>query len=78
MRESERLFTMTLRGVYTNGTLQLTGTLSDGFQTASVSLADPAPLAGTYFGFRLEAAVSSSHVSSISAAYDDFSVTLDP
>jgi len=40
--KGERLFTMTLRGVYTNGTLQLTGTLSDGFQTASVSLADPA------------------------------------
>lgn len=76
--KGERLFTMTLRGEYVNGSLHLTGTLATGPQKVSVEATDPAPLTGTYFGFRLSASVSASHVSSISANYDDFSVTLDP
>jgi hypothetical protein len=73
----ERLFTMTLHGVYVNGALRLTGTLSNGPKMISAEITDPTPLTGTYFGFRLSASVSMPHSSSISATYDVFSATLD-
>jgi hypothetical protein len=74
----EREFTMTLRGMYKNGSLHLTGTLTTGGKRVSVEVTDPTPLTGTYFGFRLNASVSADHVSSITATYHEFSVTLDP
>lgn len=70
-------YTMTLEGVYIDGTLFLTGTVSDGVKTISIQMSDPNPLTGPYFGFRQWASVSSRYVAGLNVWYDDFSVTLD-
>jgi hypothetical protein len=75
--KGERQFTMILRGVYVNDSLHLTGTMSNGPKKVSVEGTAPTPLTGTYFGFRLSAAVGYPHVSGITVNIDNFSVTLD-
>ena len=69
--------TMTLHGAYIDGTLFLTGTVSDGVQTISVQMSDPNPLAGAYFGLRQWVSVGTPRISSLSGWYDDFSVTFE-
>ena len=71
-------YTLTLEGVYVEGTLFLTGTVSDGVKGVSVQISDPNPLTGPYFGFRQWASVSNLHVAGLNAWYDDFSVTVEP
>lgn len=69
--------TMTLHGAYIDGTLFLTGTVSDGVQTVSVQMSDKNPLTGPNFGLRQRASVSSPHVCSLDVWYDDFSVIFE-
>lgn len=71
-------YTMTLEGVYIDGTLFLTGTVSDGVNAISVQMSDPNPLTGPYFGFRQWASVSSRYVAALNVWYDDFSVSVGP
>src|SRR5688500_12758799 len=52
-------YTLILEGIYIDGTLFLTGTVSDGVNAISVEMSDGNPLTGLYFGFSQWASVSS-------------------
>lgn len=69
-------FTMRLHGEYVDGTLFLTASLSNGVDAITFYGTDVAPPSGPYFGYwdRLNGTVL--HRAELTAAYDDFSVTL--
>lgn len=69
-------YTISLSGKYVNGALRLTGYVTDGIWTTSVTLTDNAPLSGTNFGFREQVSASVNHPGNLGVDWDDFSVML--
>ena len=71
-------YVMTLRGDYIGSSLALTGSLSNGLETISVSTLVAAPPAGTYFGYFNSTAVQAMRLGQQTIAFDDFAVTFAP
>ncbi len=69
-------YTMVLSGAYSAAGLSLTGTLTDGTQTVSLSASDPSPRSGTYFGYYDNIGGSTQHSTAMFVTYDDFSLTI--
>jgi hypothetical protein len=69
-------YTMTLRGSYLPNGLLLTGILSDGSNSVSVTLNDGTPEQGSYFGYHDEASGLFNQGSYVDIDYDNFSVSV--
>lgn len=72
------IYTLSVKGWYTSGTLNLDFTFSDPSQAPiTISTTDATPLAGAFFGFRNRTGASSSNNNSV-IDHDNFSLTVVP
>jgi hypothetical protein len=70
-------YTVTMHGGYVDGTLYLTGALSNRNRTLSLRIADPAPAIGSEFGYNQLARSLPGRFTAVTAFYDDFSVIFE-
>lgn len=69
-------YTMTLSGIYSSSGLLLTGTLDDGTHSLALTVNDPTPSQGTYFGYYDEASGLTNHAVYADVSYDNFSISV--
>jgi hypothetical protein len=69
-------YTMTLMGTYSSAGLLLTGILNNGSSSIFVTITDPTPQLGSYFGYHDAASGLFYHAAGVGVSYDDLSITV--